>query len=147
MIPEKLFRSLLLISFLMIIGAIILQIVARYVFNAPLSWTEELSLLAFCWFTFTGSAVSSYRNNHLEIDYFHKKWPPAIKKFMDLSIELLTAGLALFLVIDSFQTLLKQKGMSSMALRIPISLYTLAIAIGFAGIGFFTVRRIINLCK
>lgn len=132
------FSSLHFLSFLVIIGCVILQIVARYFFNAPLSWTEELSLFAFCWFTFAGSAVSTSRKSHLEIDYFYRKWPSALQKTATRIIDGLILILGIFIAADALFAMTRQRGMHSIALRIPIWLYTLAIAAGFAGIAFFS---------
>ncbi|MCG8530735.1 MAG: TRAP transporter small permease [Desulfovibrionales bacterium] len=137
----------LLASFVLIIVCVILQIVSRYIFNHPLTWTEEISLFAFCWFTFMGSAVASWEDNHLEVDFFYNRMGEGLKKITDICIKFLFTLMAVFMVGDAITAMETQVGITSVALRIPIPLYTLAIAMGFVGMAVFTAWHLVRLFK
>lgn len=134
----------LFVSFIAIIVCVILQIVSRYVFNQPLIWTEEVSLFAFCWFTFVGSAACSWENSHLEVDFFYNRMGKGVKKIADICIMLLVTVLCAFMVADAWIAMKAQAGIASVALRLPIPAYTLAIFIGFIGMALFTVYHLIG---
>lgn len=137
----------LLISFLVIIGCVILQIISRYIFNQPLTWTEEISLFAFCWFTFVGSAVSSWEDNHLEVDFFYNRMGATMQKWVEVCIKIAVTILCAYMSYDAVLAMKSQMGITSVAVRLPIPLYSLAILLGFAGMTIFTVYHLIQKIK
>lgn len=46
------------------------QVIARYVFGKPLSWSEEVARLAMIWLTFTAAGFVAARNQHIAVDLF-----------------------------------------------------------------------------
>ena len=51
-----------IVFLLLMLGAVALQVVARYVFFSPPAWTEELARYAMIWAGFLGATVSFYKN-------------------------------------------------------------------------------------
>ena len=49
----------------------------RYVLNAPLAWTEQVSRMLFVWITFVGAAVLYREQLHIAIDMFIAMLPRA----------------------------------------------------------------------
>ncbi len=137
----------LLISFLVILGCVILQIITRYVFNQPLTWTEEISLFAFCWFSFVGSAVSSWEDNHLEVDFFYNRMGETMQKWVEVCIKISVTILCAYMSYDAVLAMKSQVGITSVAVRLPIPTYTLAIFLGFVGMTIFTVYHLIQKIK
>ena len=60
----------------------LLQIVLRYVFNAPLIWSEELARFLTVWMTFLGAAVVCYDGGHLNVDVFLQAAPAPVKRVL-----------------------------------------------------------------
>ncbi|MCG8564073.1 MAG: TRAP transporter small permease [Desulfobacterales bacterium] len=137
----------LLLSFVVIISCVILQIISRYVFNQPLIWTEEISLFAFCWFTFLGSAVSSWEDNHLEVDFFYNRMGQAAQKWVEVCIKISVTVLCAYMSYDAVLAMKSQMGITSVAVRLPIPLYTLAILLGFVGMTIFTLYHLVQKIK
>ena len=54
----------------LIIGTIIYQVVARYVFNAPLAWMEEVVTIFFILLTLFGACVAAKDKRHILVDLF-----------------------------------------------------------------------------
>jgi len=57
-------RACTLISFValhVMLLSVLLQVVARYIFNSPPAWTEELARYAMIWAAMTGAAMAYYR--------------------------------------------------------------------------------------
>ena len=50
---------------------VFIQVVLRYVFAMSFLWGEELSLFAFIWCIFLGTAICSVRHSHFSFDMFH----------------------------------------------------------------------------
>ncbi|THJ66791.1 TRAP transporter small permease [Arthrobacter echini] len=55
------------------LGLIILQVVSRYVFSTPFSWTEELARFALIWFTFVSAGFVMARRIHIAVDLLASK--------------------------------------------------------------------------
>lgn len=77
----------LLAAVLIIVSA---QVVARYFFNFPMPWSEELTRLLFVWLVMIGAA----RAAHMRIDLLPAALPPVPRRVLELA----TAGLALALL-------------------------------------------------
>ena len=54
-----------LMIFLVVILTV--QVLSRYVFNAPLDYTEEASRFGLIWLVFIGSAYAAYLNEHFVV--------------------------------------------------------------------------------
>lgn len=48
---------------------VLLQVVARYVLRAPLSWTLDGATLLLIWVSFLGAAVAAFRREHFTVDF------------------------------------------------------------------------------
>ncbi len=141
-VTHRLYRAVLLLTLLVILLCVILQIISRYIFNTPFSWTEEISLFAFCWFTFMGSAVCSYEKTHLEVDFFYNRLHGRVRRILRIIILTLVILLEGVMVVIALWTMTRQQGISSVAARLPVSLYTLAVVLGFLGMGAFTTYHL-----
>lgn len=55
------------------LGLIILQVISRYVFNTPFTWTEELARFALLWFAFVSAGFVMARRIHIAVDLVASK--------------------------------------------------------------------------
>ncbi|MFI7583522.1 TRAP transporter small permease [Kocuria sp. M1N1S27] len=55
------------------LGLIVLQVVSRYVFSAPFTWTEELARFALLWLTFVSAGFVMARRIHIAVDLVASK--------------------------------------------------------------------------
>ena len=72
---ENLEENVLVFSYLCTIPLLTAQVVARYVFNHSLAWSEELARYIFIWQVWLGSAYCVVKNRHIRIDVFTDKLP------------------------------------------------------------------------
>ena len=56
---------------------VFMQVVMRYVFNAPIGWAEELPRFAFVGLSFFGAAVLVRQQNHIRVTVFSDRFPSA----------------------------------------------------------------------
>lgn len=59
--------QVLVAMFTLMVVVIFLQVIFRYVFNAPLAWSEEVGRYLFIWTTFMGASVGFYYNKHIRV--------------------------------------------------------------------------------
>jgi len=74
----RLHRTAELISaaaFAAMFGAFMIQIVSRYVFNAPVSWSLEICSIGYIWIVFFTSNVLLTERQHIVFDVLYHKFP------------------------------------------------------------------------
>ena len=74
---ENVAVGLLTVMFL----AFVVQIVGRYVFNAPVGWTLELCLTMWLWVVFWGTAFCVRDRDHVKFDILYLSVPPHVRKW------------------------------------------------------------------
>ena len=75
-----------------IIGILIYEAVARYIFNAPTLWSVEMSKFVFGAYFLLGGAYVLLTGGHVRMDVIYSRWSTRRKALMD-------AGLFVFFVI------------------------------------------------
>lgn len=77
--------------FVILVSAVFLQVVARYAFNNPPTWTEELARYCQVWIIILASSICIRKSSHLSVDYLSHKFPPFLNRFIQIFIGLLVA--------------------------------------------------------
>lgn len=104
---EEKFISLLLGVIVLIMT---LQVLMRYVFQNPLTWTQELSILLLVYLSFFSADVVLYRKGHIGITYFVELLKPDIRKYVQILVyALIIAGLCM-LIPKTYQLISMQSG-------------------------------------
>ena len=65
------------------VGIMLLQVILRYVFNAPLRWSEELARYIFVWITFLGVYLAYRKGAHLGLDMLPYMVRPATARRLE----------------------------------------------------------------
>lgn len=81
-----------LLLFVMMI-AVTLQIVSRYVFPTPLSWTEELSRFCMIWMAFLGASSLMHTSENTSVTFLLEKLSPPFHLAFDLFVKALMFAL------------------------------------------------------
>ena len=128
--------------------AFLLQIISRYAFSSPLSWTLELCLTLWVWLVFFGNAFVVRHREHVTFDILYQRLNPRWQRRLALVSALaIVVGFAVsFLPTWDYIDFLKIK--KSATLRLPMrsvfSIYgafMLAIIATYAARFFFVWRR------
>ena len=70
-------------------------VAARYVFHAPLIWSDELASIIFLWLAMFGAAIAIQRAGHMRLSYLVDRLPPGIRPIA----EVLNAGVPLLFCV------------------------------------------------
>lgn len=82
MFKKILFKIDDIVAAIVLIGVVvitIINVIFRYMFNAPILWAEEVALAFYVWLVFIGASSALKRNGHIGIDYFVEKLPYKMK--------------------------------------------------------------------
>jgi len=60
--------------------AVFAQVVARYVFNQPPAWTEELARFCQVWIILLASSICLRKGSHLAVDYLGPALAPRVRR-------------------------------------------------------------------
>jgi len=74
-------------------GCFIVQIVLRYVFNYPVGWTEELSILCWMWGILWGAAFVVTERDEVRFDILYGNVPKGVRRVFTVITGLALIGL------------------------------------------------------
>ncbi len=129
------FEEYILMTLLVMIASIMmLQIVMRYVFNASLSWPEELTRYCFVWSTFIGISYSIKKGSMLRIDAILGVMPKKVQKLIDITTQVIVLAFFGFLLSNAFEVVkgIYASGQKSPAIGIPMYLIYSCTIVGFS---------------
>ncbi|HWC01810.1 MAG TPA: TRAP transporter small permease [Methylomirabilota bacterium] len=82
---------------------VFIQVVLRYVFALSFLWGEELSLFAFIWCVFLGTAVCSWRHTHFSFDMLSGAMPARAEGVQRLVVDLCILTVTVVMVVTGWQ--------------------------------------------
>jgi TRAP-type C4-dicarboxylate transport system permease small subunit len=108
------------------------QIIARAVFNTPLSWSSELLRYLLVWMTFIGAGLAVRYQKLIRLEFLFSlfKFPPKIEKGIRGLAALLTMVFCVIILMYSLQILEIVHMQKSAAMHLPMSIPYLAIPLG-----------------
>lgn len=114
-------------------------VLARFVFNQPLSWLEEIQMILVVQVSFFGSSIAFRERGHIAIEIFVDQMPPKVKKGFEVFIWFAVLLALIFLGSQEILRTITQftKGRVSNILKIPMYL-------DYLGISIATLLMLIN---
>lgn len=123
----------------------ILQVIARYAFNHPFTWPEELSTLLMVWMTFFGASLLLKEGKHVEVDFFFNYLPKKVQPLITLLINFLILAFMVVVVYGAYNLQFFQSRHSTVALRIPKNFFSLPVLVTGVSMCLFMLFAIIRL--
>jgi TRAP-type C4-dicarboxylate transport system permease small subunit len=71
-------------AFAAMFGAFMIQIVSRYVFDMPVSWSLEICSIAYIWIVFWTSDLLIRERQHIIFDVLYLKFPPRWRRWVGI---------------------------------------------------------------
>ncbi|WP_411879917.1 TRAP transporter small permease [Polaromonas sp. YR568] len=82
--------------FLTLFVVFVIQITARFFFNKPLAWTDEMAVVLYVWVILWAAAVVVPEREHVVFDLVWNSVPYRARQVMAIAGNLLVGGLALW---------------------------------------------------
>ena len=76
----KIEGAVMVFWFAIVLVVMTCQVVSRYIFNAPIAWSEEFARYSFVWISYIGCAYCVSVDAHTGITAFRDALPPKAKK-------------------------------------------------------------------
>ena len=127
--PEEVLTASMLIVMVLTLFA---QIIARYVFSASFTWSEELSRYLFVWLVFIGLGAVTLRAEHVIVDALVAQFPSRIRRLLTqfTYVALIAMNILIGLAAAAMVYTLFGLGQSSPALGIPMWIVYLSLPAG-----------------
>ncbi len=82
------------LMFLALFGVFLVQITARFGFNQPLPWTDELAVVLYLWVILWAAAFMVPQREHVVFDLLWNSVGPRTRRWMKIAGHLMIGGLA-----------------------------------------------------
>jgi TRAP-type C4-dicarboxylate transport system permease small subunit len=126
--------------FAAILVVMVLQVVFRYVLNAPLTWTEELARYLYIWACWLGAPVALRRGNHIAIAFVSDRLPPGLERLVALVTQVAALVFLIQLTIQGGILMAKSHTVEAITLPIPWSAIYIAAPISAVLMILETIR-------
>jgi len=111
-----------------------IEVVLRYIFHSPTTWSQEVAIYIFTWTMFAGAAYTLQAGKHIHIDILLSRLPHKPRQI----IEAFTGFLGfLFCAYVTYQAwnfvilAIQMKKLSSTTLRVPVWTIEASVLVGF----------------
>lgn len=147
---SRLYRALVMLeraaacTFLVgMLGLIVMQVVSRYIFNTPFTWTEELARFTLLWFTFLSAGFVMARRIHIAVDIVASKLGRRAAIAMDALSLLIVAAASGIMTWTGAEFAVGANRLLAPATSIPMSVVYSAAVAGFALICLHAVVHLV----
>ena len=109
--------------------AVFVQVVARYAFNQPPTWTEELARFCQVWIILLASSICLRKGSHLSVDYLGPALTPRVRRAVAVATGCLIAIYSAVVVIWGVRLLMIGWEQTSPAMQLNMGLVYLVFPI------------------
>ena len=128
----------------MILVLVVAQVVLRYVFNSPLTWSEELAVYIMVWMTFIGSVICMRDNEHIEVTILVDYLPHGLRRAAILFSRLASVIFLLLVMYYGTELVLENRSVTSAANKLNMGLVYSILPICSLGMLYYVIRSILR---
>ncbi|MCQ0972121.1 TRAP transporter small permease [Paracoccus sp. TK19116] len=143
-IVTAVFRLLVGLAFLVLIGAVLMQVVGRLSGASPV-WTEELSRFALLYLAAIGAGLALRSGDLVNVDIVCEALPERVSWVLRLISALLVAGIGLYLLPMAWQFTRIGHIQTSPALGLRMSFVHATMFVMLALLAFFAILRVVGM--
>ena len=115
---------------------VVAQVVLRYVFNDPLTWSEEMARILFIYLAFVGIGAAYGRRRHMFIDALILELPATLKRIVEFSVVGIASAFLIAVIVITLRSIveLHRMDITTPALDYPMALVYLVIPLGMSAL-------------
>ena len=124
---------------------VFLQVVFRYLFNSPISWSEETARILFVWITLLGTFLAVKSKNHISIETFVKYFFSAkTRRLISVVVSFLLVYYFLYLFVVGISMVEKTYENLTPVMLLPFSYIYVAIPIAAGLVVIYLVGQLLQ---
>jgi TRAP-type transport system small permease protein len=125
-------------------GVILYAVVARYLFNASPSWSDEVPRVIFLWVTYLAIAVAVKRGQSLRVTFLLERIPPLPRMLLEMFMHLSIFVMLAFLVRHNMPVIELGRQTKMLATQWPDAVRFWPLSVGCVLIGFYQIRLVLR---
>lgn len=123
----------------------ILQVALRFIFNKPLTWSDELIVILYVFSMFWAGAFLLKEKDHVMLDLVYEHLPPQGKRVFSITYSALIGGLFLWAIPASYSYVSFMMREKTPVLDVPFGIVFAAFILFLLAIGIFYIGKLIVL--
>ncbi len=124
------------------VAVVAVEVVCRYVFNAPLMGAEDLAKLCMIWIVFLAAGRVARDDQHIRIDFFVDRLAERPRRIVNAAVSVIAVLVLLVTLWFGLVLLGSQRGMKSVGLNIDVTWFSSALPVGLALWSVQAIRRL-----
>src|SRR5258705_8203075 len=120
-------------------------VLARYIFHAPIVWSDELAAILFLWLAMLGSVIAFQRGEHMRMTAISGMLRPRARAFLDLVAVGTALAFLVLMVHPAYEFAADEVFVTTPALEIPNAWRAAAIPVGIALMLVIAVLRLASV--
>jgi tripartite ATP-independent transporter DctM subunit len=120
-------------------------VVARYVVQQPLIWSDELASILFLWLAMLGSVVAFRRSEHMRMTAVVSSAGPTLRAYLEVVATCAALAFLLLVVVPSYQYAYEESFITTPALQISNSWRAAALPFGICLMVLFALLRLLRV--
>jgi tripartite ATP-independent transporter DctM subunit len=134
--------ALLMLAEIVIMGS---SVVARYVFDAPLVWSDELAAILFIWLSMLGAMIALRRGEHMRMTGVVARVGPAARQRLEALAQTAALAFLLMMLVPAFQYAQDEVAIVTPALQISDAWRAAALPVGIVLMLLAGLFRLVRL--
>lgn len=131
-------------AFILLIFLTFFQVCSRYIFQAPITFSEEMGRFLFIWMSLLGAAIAMKHDKHIRLDLFHGRIRPSLRHLLDAIVFLLIFGFSVLVLVQSVKLSGATTRQIAPVSRIPMAYMYLILPISALFMGCYAMRHLIS---
>lgn len=136
-----------MISFCVLFLAFILQVLSRYVFHHPFTWTNDLIVLGFCYAVILGACYTMRTHGHVQFTMLYDSYGPKVAAAARLLGNVIIIVTFALLLVPSFKFSLFQGFQKTAVLRVSLTFVFLPFCYFLLSVIGYTIKPCIEDVK
>jgi tripartite ATP-independent transporter DctM subunit len=136
--------ALILLTEVVVLSA---GVIARYGFNRPLVWSDELSITLFLWLAMLGSVIAVRRNEHMRLTFVMARAPLRWQRRIETFCTILVVVFLLQILWPGVTYTKNQSVIISEGLHLPVAVSAAALPVGIALMALLLILRLLDRAR
>lgn len=133
---EFAFGMVLLVGLLTLV---VLQVVSRYVFSSPFSWSEEAARFTFIWLVFVAAAFVTARRRNITVQLYGGGKTGKVVAIIEALAAVIVIVVSIAMAFGSFGLMATTMGLTSPGTGIPLPVVYVSSVVGFGLLAFHSL--------
>ena len=143
---NRLYFYLITILGILLIGVVFYGVLQRYLFNKPLIWGYEFSILLFMWIAFPGMAIGFQKNRHRSITFIVDKIRNGKhRRFVEIFLSVLITIILITCTITGFIVFIQMYTTSFRTINLSLGWQYFALPVSFATMSITSIKNFFEI--